>query len=363
MSILAKFEQEGEPFGFADVVVHLTDINDNPPIFTRNIFFVNVSEDIKPNQAIIVVTANDFDDPESPDGNGRINYSIKYQNKDDQMDEQLKDQFHIDPITGQISLSPSSPGLNRETKSQHILQVIASDGGGLSSTATVIIKLIDVNDSPPRFFRKNISVELNQDHPIDEPIAVLSVEDEDETNSFDCQLMPDKKYDQREFKLLTNIDGSCVLKRSERFNFTNTNLMRNLTICISDMGPNIDYLDPSGRHSDCAWVRVTVNAPSLMSSLLSSSSEIKTFHGQNDSVISYPDLCDGIQCHNGARCGPSYSGLNWQCFCLEGYQGSLCQDEIEAPSPSSSSFVIRLTSPLVIVILICVINVLGKLIN
>lgn len=41
--------------------------------------------------------------------------------------------------------------LDRETKAQFILTAIATDIGGLSCTASVVVSLKDVNDNPPRF--------------------------------------------------------------------------------------------------------------------------------------------------------------------------------------------------------------------
>lgn len=60
-------------------------------------------------------------------------------------------QFTVNPSTGQIITSAL---LDRETKENYTLIVVANDGGvpkALSSSATVLVALSDVNDNPPKF--------------------------------------------------------------------------------------------------------------------------------------------------------------------------------------------------------------------
>lgn len=60
-------------------------------------------------------------------------------------------QFTINPSTGQIITSAL---LDRETKENYTLVVVASDAGSpepLSSSTSVLVTVTDVNDNPPRF--------------------------------------------------------------------------------------------------------------------------------------------------------------------------------------------------------------------
>ena len=41
--------------------------------------------------------------------------------------------------------------LNREVISQYTIVVNASDGGGLSKRATLIVDIVDINEAPPVF--------------------------------------------------------------------------------------------------------------------------------------------------------------------------------------------------------------------
>lgn len=60
-------------------------------------------------------------------------------------------QFTINPSTGQIITSAL---LDRETRENYTLIVVASDGGyprALSSSTSVLVAVADVNDNPPKF--------------------------------------------------------------------------------------------------------------------------------------------------------------------------------------------------------------------
>lgn len=60
-------------------------------------------------------------------------------------------QFTINPSTGQIITSAL---LDRETKENYTLVVVACDAGSpepLSSSTSVLVTVTDVNDNPPRF--------------------------------------------------------------------------------------------------------------------------------------------------------------------------------------------------------------------
>lgn len=60
-------------------------------------------------------------------------------------------QFTINPSTGQIITSAL---LDRESRENYTLVVVASDGGfprALSSSTSVLVAVADVNDNPPKF--------------------------------------------------------------------------------------------------------------------------------------------------------------------------------------------------------------------
>jgi len=78
------------------------------------------------------VTAEDND----ADIFGSIRYSI------------TSDTFGIDEIQGNISLISD---IDREERNSYVVPITASDGGGLSTTVSITIDILDVNDNAPIF--------------------------------------------------------------------------------------------------------------------------------------------------------------------------------------------------------------------
>lgn len=70
--------------------------------------------------------------------------------------------FHLHPSTGALS---TSRGLDRETRAEHTLEVVATDRGSpaLSATVTVQVQVMDVNDNSPVFRKSSYSVEVSED--------------------------------------------------------------------------------------------------------------------------------------------------------------------------------------------------------
>ena len=118
------------------VVVNVLDINDNAPTFTQDSYSVSIAEDIDINSEIFEVTASDRDGP----NNNQITYSF----------EQLQDKFRIDSSTGSIFTTKQ---LDFEQIQSYNIVVMAEDNGlpALSSKASLVIVLSDVNDNDPKF--------------------------------------------------------------------------------------------------------------------------------------------------------------------------------------------------------------------
>lgn len=106
--------------------------NLRPPKFARSVYEVHISEGAEINSTVVNVHA---DDPE----NETISYTIA-------SGDDLR-QFSIHD-NGVITLSRR---LDREDLTRYQLIIRAEDAGGLSSSATVNIKVTDINDKNPEF--------------------------------------------------------------------------------------------------------------------------------------------------------------------------------------------------------------------
>lgn len=128
--------------------MYLQDTNDNAPQFgptrgsewnsTLLTYHVSVWENVTVNGTVLRVSARDLDSNE----NGHVKYFLTGVN-----DSQY---FTVDETSGHVQLALE---LNRRLKSVYKFGVIAQDGGApmLSTEATVIVELLEVNDHRPMF--------------------------------------------------------------------------------------------------------------------------------------------------------------------------------------------------------------------
>lgn len=132
-SITVQATDTGQLYSQTIVEIYVTPgPNIRPPKFSKPIYEVQISEGAEINSTVINVRA---DDPE----NETITYSIV-------SGDDLR-QFSIHD-SGVITVSRK---LDREDLTRYQLIIRAEDTGGLSSTATVNIKVTDINDKNPEF--------------------------------------------------------------------------------------------------------------------------------------------------------------------------------------------------------------------
>ncbi|XDV15735.1 hypothetical protein PO909_015751 [Leuciscus waleckii] len=138
--------QQNDASKTANAVVSVTieDVNNNPPKFDQDEYTVSIPENSPPDQFVLQTRVTD------PDLGGFSKGHFIM----------VSDTFVINS-QGVISLR-SDTTLDRETVDNYILQVVAVDQpvNGLSSTAQVIITVLDVNDNNPQFL------------PLPEPIEI-----------------------------------------------------------------------------------------------------------------------------------------------------------------------------------------------
>nr|XP_006001093.1 PREDICTED: protocadherin Fat 1 isoform X1 [Latimeria chalumnae]XP_014346958.1 PREDICTED: protocadherin Fat 1 isoform X1 [Latimeria chalumnae] len=154
----------------ATVNINVTDINDNTPAFSRDVYTAVISEDATLGQPVITVMAEDVDGP----SNNHIHYSIVNGNQGTP--------FTIDPTKGEIKVAKQ---LDREKVSGYTLTVQASDNGNPPrlNTTTVNIDVSDVNDSPPVFSQANYSIIIQENRPVGSSVLQLIVTDKDSSHN------------------------------------------------------------------------------------------------------------------------------------------------------------------------------------
>ncbi|XP_017860568.1 PREDICTED: protocadherin-15 [Drosophila arizonae] len=137
--------------------------NTKPPRFTNALYEVQVSEGAEINSTVTVVHA---DDPE----NDPVVYSIMSGND-------LR-QFSVGQQSGIIMVIRK---LDRESLTRYQLIVKAEDNGGLSSSATVNIKVTDINDKNPEFDELTQPYVFHVDEGLDDAfVGIVHATDADE---------------------------------------------------------------------------------------------------------------------------------------------------------------------------------------
>uniref|UniRef100_A0A8D1NT35 Cadherin-related family member 2 n=1 Tax=Sus scrofa TaxID=9823 RepID=A0A8D1NT35_PIG len=121
----------------AMVTIYLRDINDHRPTFPQSLYNLNVSEHSE--AGYVVTDSIHAFDPDTGEG-GRITYSLLPGNGDDV--------FAVDPDSGTVTVRNGTL-LDREKQAVYSLTLQATDGGNQSSSTTLHIILLDINDNKP----------------------------------------------------------------------------------------------------------------------------------------------------------------------------------------------------------------------
>ncbi|XP_006763777.1 PREDICTED: cadherin-related family member 2 [Myotis davidii] len=119
------------------VTIHLRDINDHRPTFPESHYNLSIFEH-SPVGSVVTNSIHAFD-PDTGEG-GRITYSLLSGNG--------AEIFAVDPDSGTVTVK-NSKLLDREKQAVYYLTLQATDGGNLSSSTTLEIHLLDINDNQP----------------------------------------------------------------------------------------------------------------------------------------------------------------------------------------------------------------------
>ncbi|XP_050723132.1 putative neural-cadherin 2 isoform X2 [Eriocheir sinensis] len=175
---------DGQLEAHTDVRVNLKDANDNAPFFPSRTTTATVSEDTPLGSSVTRVEATDYDDPQEGD-NAKVTFSLEKNAIDEASGRPI---FAIDGELGVISTALCC--FDREKTQRYVIQVVATDGGGLKGTGTVVVDVDDVNDVSPRFSRPEWRLDVPERLDNDHVLATLTVVDPDATNVFAYRVVP-----------------------------------------------------------------------------------------------------------------------------------------------------------------------------
>nr|XP_033783349.1 protocadherin gamma-B1-like [Geotrypetes seraphini] len=158
----------GNPTRTGTTYIHVSviDANDNPPIFSQEMFKISLKENIPVGTFVIQLKAMDVDQGI----NGEIVYSFT------NVADSVHHKFSLDSRTGEIRVKEL---LNYEETAFFELNAEARDGGGLFANCKVLIEVTDENDNAPEIELMSVSSPVPEDSPVGTVIALINVYDRD----------------------------------------------------------------------------------------------------------------------------------------------------------------------------------------
>ncbi|XP_049441910.1 protocadherin alpha-8-like isoform X21 [Epinephelus fuscoguttatus] len=228
--------------GTSQVIIHVLDINDNPPVFSSPLYKTSIFENTPIGTTVITLNATDADEGT----NGEIVYSLRSKGQD-----RILEIFQIDPITGAISIKAN---VDYEENKAFEIRAEANDKAQppMSAHCKVLVEVIDVNDNAPEITVTSLLNTVKEDADVGTAIALVSFVDNDggKNGEVKCKIL-----DKVPFKLETNyknyyslvVDGPLDREITSDYNVTisatdegspplsNTSV---ITVHVSDVNDN-----------------------------------------------------------------------------------------------------------------------------
>ncbi|XP_062986036.1 protocadherin gamma-B5-like [Elgaria multicarinata webbii] len=232
--------------GTAQIWINVTDANDNPPIFTQEVYQVSLRENTPVGSLVLQIVASDKDEGT----NALIMYHFS------NIPAKAQQIFSLDPANGKITLLES---LNFEEDKEYSMTVAAKDGGGLVTHCKVDVQVIDENDNAPEVTLISLFSPVLEDSLPGTLIALINVNDKDtgDNGKVTCYLQDDLPFkilpsSNNYYKLLT--DSALDRERAPEYNITVTAIdkgipplstHKTISLQISDINDNAPTFERS----------------------------------------------------------------------------------------------------------------------
>ncbi|XP_056094138.1 putative protocadherin beta-18 [Rhinichthys klamathensis goyatoka] len=225
--------------GTVKINVNVLDANDNAPVFSQSVYTALVAENAQKGSLVVKVSATDADQGT----NKQVSYSFS------QISKNILNIFSIDPNNGDIIVVAR---LDFEKSKKYELNVVATDNGGLTDTAKVMVEITDVNDNAPVINVISLTNPLPENSAPETVIAMLNVKDLDsgKNGQVRCLINPSLPFQIRQsssnfYSLIT--DQPLDRENMSEYNITITAIdegspsfstNKTLTLKISDVNDN-----------------------------------------------------------------------------------------------------------------------------
>ncbi|XP_038314187.1 protocadherin gamma-B3 isoform X52 [Canis lupus familiaris] len=232
---------EGDPARSCttQIRVVVADANDNPPVFTQDVYRVSVLENLPVGSSVLSVMATDLDEGV----NAEITYAFI------NIGNVVRQLFRLDSKTGELT---TGGGLDFEERESYTIGVEAKDGGRHTAHCKIQIDILDENDNAPDVILDSESKHIQEDTELGTVVALIKTRDLDSgfngevfcqlKGKFPFKIVQDTK---NTYKLVT--DGALDREQTPEYNVTITVTDRgkpplsssiSITLHIADVNDN-----------------------------------------------------------------------------------------------------------------------------
>ncbi|KAM4621845.1 protocadherin beta-15-like [Polymixia lowei] len=160
----------GKPpkLGSVEIFINVLDVNDNMPVFTKDVYSTILNENSPVGTTVIQVNATDLDNG----SNGEVKYSFGNVNN------KVRELFDVDQDTGEIIVKGQ---IDYEVDDCYEIDIQASDRGALPfrTDKSVTIEIKDENDNAPDIDVTSLSNTISEDSRPGTTVALISITDAD----------------------------------------------------------------------------------------------------------------------------------------------------------------------------------------
>nr|XP_056711025.1 protocadherin-23 [Euleptes europaea] len=150
------------------LVILVSDVNDNPPVFTQDVYQVIIPELTTINASILTVCATDRDS----EYNGKVSYRIL----------SSSDAFSIDPRNGSLFLAKPVTFQDKTPIIQLLVEAIDHGNPPLTAITSVVVHIQDVNNYVPQFTMAAYNLSVRENVSIGEKLLTFSAADYDKSH-------------------------------------------------------------------------------------------------------------------------------------------------------------------------------------
>ncbi|XP_061786273.1 protocadherin alpha-C2-like isoform X6 [Nerophis lumbriciformis] len=216
------------PIRMFNIEVEITDINDNAPHFRRGTMHLDISEASPVGERF---SLNNAVDPDVGD-NSVQDYHLS-----------SSQHFNIEIQTGRDGSKFAdlilTKMLDREQQAVHHLILTAVDGGvpTRTGTASIIVRVLDVNDNAPTFSQDKHSVDVMENSPIGSLVIELNATDLDEGSNSDVRYSYSLYTSERTQNMFSLNQDNGEVRVKEMINYEDLKVYE-MEVIASDKGVN-----------------------------------------------------------------------------------------------------------------------------